>query len=178
MPSRVTFLHRHRSRLPGLSLIGCRLPPSRPPAHCLTGTQTTISNHLAFRSRLRLTRLGRCDPPSPHGPRSLGRHPSEVAKPILTNQPVEGQISIRRHRRPCHDARTSQPPLHTGHASRPETGFSWLMVRSLYPDWKRYLILVRPETVVRWHRQGWRLNRRWRSGHQLGRCRLSAEIRS
>jgi hypothetical protein len=30
----------------------------------------------------------------------------------------------------------------------------WLVVRSLYPDWKQHLILVRPETVVRWHRRG------------------------
>ncbi len=35
--------------------------------------------------------------------------------------------------------------------------FFWLVVRSLYPDWKRHLILVRPETVLRWHRRGWRL---------------------
>jgi hypothetical protein len=55
--------------------------------------------------------------------------------------------------------------------------FFWLVVRSLYPYWKQHLILVRPETVVRWHRQGWRLYWRWRSGHQLGRPRLSAEIR-
>jgi len=31
--------------------------------------------------------------------------------------------------------------------------FFWLVVRSLYPDWKQHLILVHPETVVRWHRQ-------------------------
>ena len=53
----------------------------------------------------------------------------------------------------------------------------WLAVRSLYPDWRRHLILVRPETALRWHRQGWRLYWRWRSGLQLGRPRLSQEIR-
>ena len=36
--------------------------------------------------------------------------------------------------------------------------------------------MVRPETVLRWHRQGWRLYRRWRSGPQLGWPRLTAEI--
>ena len=55
--------------------------------------------------------------------------------------------------------------------------FFWLVVRSLHPDWKHYLILVRPETVVRWHRRGWRLYWRLRSGRQLGRPRLSHEIR-
>ncbi len=29
-----------------------------------------------------------------------------------------------------------------------------------------------PETVLRWHRQGWRLFWRWRSGRSLGRPRL------
>ena len=46
--------------------------------------------------------------------------------------------------------------------------FFWLVVRSLYPDWKQHLILVQPETVVRWHRQGWRLYWRWRSGPSAG----------
>ena len=27
----------------------------------------------------------------------------------------------------------------------------------LHRNWRRHLLLVRPETVLRWHRQGWRL---------------------
>ena len=38
------------------------------------------------------------------------------------------------------------------------------MIRRLVPDWKQHLILVQPETVVRWHRQGWRLYWRWLTG--------------
>jgi len=30
----------------------------------------------------------------------------------------------------------------------------WLVVRRLRPDWRRYLLFVRPETVIRWHRRG------------------------
>src|SRR5262245_31948211 len=45
------------------------------------------------------------------------------------------------------------------------------------PDWRRHLVLVRPETVVRWHRRGWRLFWRWRSRGPIGRPRLSAEVR-
>ena len=26
----------------------------------------------------------------------------------------------------------------------------WLVIRRLYPAWRRHLVLVRPETVVRW----------------------------
>jgi putative transposase len=73
--------------------------------------------------------------------------------------------------------------LHIALRSRPRPRlktrdrFLWLVVRRLYPDWKRHLILVRPETVVRWHLRGWRLYWRWRSGHRLGRPRLSPETR-
>jgi putative transposase len=33
--------------------------------------------------------------------------------------------------------------------------FLWVLVRKLRPDWRRYLLYVRPETVIRWHRSGW-----------------------
>jgi hypothetical protein len=35
--------------------------------------------------------------------------------------------------------------------------FFWLVVRWLFPAWRRHLVRVRPETVLRWHRRGWRL---------------------
>jgi transposase InsO family protein len=56
--------------------------------------------------------------------------------------------------------------------------FLWVLVRQLRPDWRRYLLYVRPETVIRWHRSGWRLYWRWRSRTRLGRPRLSAEVRA
>jgi putative transposase len=37
----------------------------------------------------------------------------------------------------------------------------WVAVSRLWPRWKNHLMVVRPETVVRWHRQGFR--RYWRS---------------
>jgi hypothetical protein len=33
----------------------------------------------------------------------------------------------------------------------------WLRVRRLHRNWRRHLLLVRPATVLHWHRQGWRL---------------------
>src|SRR5216683_2687201 len=62
----------------------------------------------------------------------------------------------------------------------------WILVRRLHPDWRRHLLFVRPETVVRWHRRGWRCYWRWRSRTRLGRPRrtrlgrprLSKEVRS
>ena len=37
----------------------------------------------------------------------------------------------------------------------------WVVLSRIWPRWKDHLVLVRPETVVRWHRQGFR--RYWRS---------------
>jgi putative transposase len=53
----------------------------------------------------------------------------------------------------------------------------WVVVRALRRDWRRQLVLVRPESVIRWHRQAWRLLWRWRSRGPIGRPRLSAEVR-
>src|SRR5262250_356554 len=53
----------------------------------------------------------------------------------------------------------------------------WLLVRRLHQDWRCHLLLVRPETVLGWHRRGWRLFWRWRSGPILGRPRLNPEVR-
>src|SRR5881227_815556 len=53
----------------------------------------------------------------------------------------------------------------------------WVVVRALRRDWRRHLVVVRPESVIRWHRQAWRLFWRWRSRRPLGRPRLSAEVR-
>src|SRR5947209_19476492 len=53
----------------------------------------------------------------------------------------------------------------------------WVVVRALRGDWRRHLAFVRPESVIRWHRQAWRLFWRWRSRGPIGRPRLSAEVR-
>ena len=54
----------------------------------------------------------------------------------------------------------------------------WLLVRRFNRDWRRHLLLVRPETLLGWHRRGWGFFWRMRSGHPLGRPRLSTEVRS
>jgi hypothetical protein len=53
----------------------------------------------------------------------------------------------------------------------------WLLGRRFCSDWRRHLVLVTPDTVVRWHRQGWRLFWRRRSRSSGGRPRLSVETR-
>src|SRR5215207_2744441 len=60
---------------------------------------------------------------------------------------------------------------------RRRDGLLWILVRRLCADWRRHLVLVRPETVVGWHRRGWRLFWRWQSRPRRGRPRLSGEVR-
>jgi len=52
----------------------------------------------------------------------------------------------------------------------------WMALRRWYTGWADALILVKPETVVSWHRAGFRLFWRWKS-RPAGRRRVSAEIR-
>jgi len=54
----------------------------------------------------------------------------------------------------------------------------WIALSSLWPGWTGALIIVKPATVVSWHRAGFRLFWRWRSrSGQPGRPRISQEIR-
>jgi hypothetical protein len=54
----------------------------------------------------------------------------------------------------------------------------WVLVRRLRCDWRRHLVVVTPDTVVRWHRAGWRLYWRWRSRSPGGRPRLSPDVQA
>jgi len=53
----------------------------------------------------------------------------------------------------------------------------WVWLRQLWPSWRDHLLIVKPETVVHWHRRGWRLYWTWKSRTPVGRPRLSLEVR-
>src|ERR1700720_3017182 len=48
----------------------------------------------------------------------------------------------------------------------------------LYPSLLDAIIVVQPETVIRWHRRGFRAYWRWKSRRVGGRPRTAAEIRA
>ena len=52
----------------------------------------------------------------------------------------------------------------------------WVWLYRIWPQVRNAMVLVKPATVVQWHRKGFRLYWRWRS-RRLGRPRMSAEIR-
>jgi putative transposase len=55
----------------------------------------------------------------------------------------------------------------------------WVTLSRLWAGWRRPLILVQPETVVRWHRTGFKLYWTWLSRHRtrVGRRCVSKELR-
>ena len=54
----------------------------------------------------------------------------------------------------------------------------WVALSRLWPDWHNALILVKPETVIGWHRKGFRLYWTWKSRNRGGRPPIDAEIRT
>ena len=53
----------------------------------------------------------------------------------------------------------------------------WTALRSFWSRWVEALLIVKPETVVGWHRAGFRLYWRWRSrGSASGRAKITPEI--
>lgn len=54
----------------------------------------------------------------------------------------------------------------------------WVWLSRLWTDWRSVLVIVQPDTVVRWHREGFRLYWRWKSRrHQVGRPQTERELR-
>jgi putative transposase len=55
----------------------------------------------------------------------------------------------------------------------------WVCLSRLWANWRASLVLVRPATVVAWHRHGFRLYWRWKSRPRLpGRPPLDLELRT
>ena len=52
----------------------------------------------------------------------------------------------------------------------------WVVMSQVWVDWRESLHIVQPETVVRWHRQGFRYYWHWKS-RRRGRPRIDPEIR-
>ena len=54
----------------------------------------------------------------------------------------------------------------------------WVWLSRIWSGWRSALAIVRPETVVAWHRKGFRLFWTWKVRHgQLGRPVISREVR-
>ena len=85
---------------------------------------------------------------------------------VLENFALRQQLAVLKRRRP-------RPRLD------PLDKLFWVVVRRFWSGWKQTLIIVSPETVVRWHRAGFALY--WRAISEtrrlIGRKKISKEVR-
>ncbi len=54
----------------------------------------------------------------------------------------------------------------------------WVFLSRTWPGWKEILGIVQPDTVVRWHRKGFRLYWRWISKRGPGRPPIPDEVQT
>jgi hypothetical protein len=89
------------------------------------------------------------------------RSRSDIALEILA---LRQQVAVLKRKRP-------RPVL-----NRVDRLF-WTSLRRYWPRWAEVLVIVRPETVIGWHRAGFRLYWRWCSRPRSGRPKITDEIR-
>src|ERR1700751_1597627 len=84
---------------------------------------------------------------------------------LLENLTLRQQLAVLKRKHP-------RPPM--GGVEK----IFWVFVRRFWDAWKQPLVLVNPETVVRWHRAGFRLYWSWisKARKPVGRKKLSTEV--
>src|SRR5229473_3155595 len=95
-----------------------------------------------------------------------------LVAPFKTQARLEVEIVLLRHQLSVLRQRVPSTPRLTA-ADR--LLFVWLY--RLFPSVLNALIIVQPETVIRWHRTGFRLYWRWKSRTRGGRPKIPGEIR-
>jgi putative transposase len=74
------------------------------------------------------------------------------------------QVAVLKRKRP-------RPPLSSSDR------LFWVLLRRFWSAWKDTLVVVKPDTVVAWHRAGFRWYWRWKSLRRRGRPRITSELR-
>jgi transposase InsO family protein len=82
----------------------------------------------------------------------------------LENLALRQQLASLKHK-------TKRPRL------RKRDRIFWALLSRIWLNWRSALLIVQPETVVRWHRRGFKLFWRWKSRSEPGRPKIELEIR-
>lgn len=54
----------------------------------------------------------------------------------------------------------------------------WVWLSRVWSEWRPALVIVKPETVIAWHRRGFRAFWRWKSRRRLGRPSVPVDVRA
>jgi hypothetical protein len=95
-----------------------------------------------------------------------------VVSPFKTKARLEAEIIMLRHQLNVLRRRVPSKPKF---AMADRLLFVWLY--RLFPSVLNAIAIVRPETIIRWHRTGFRLYWRWKSRARGGRPKIPMEIR-
>ena len=52
----------------------------------------------------------------------------------------------------------------------------WVLLSRFWGEWRSCLMIVKPDTVLRWHRDGFKLYWRWKLRGKRGRPKINADI--
>src|SRR3979411_377717 len=95
-----------------------------------------------------------------------------LVSPFKTGARLEAEIALLRHQL---NVLRRQAPLKPRLTVADRLVFVWLY--RLFPSVLNAVTIVQPETVIRWHRTGFRLYWRWKSRSRGGRPKIPGEIR-
>ena len=81
----------------------------------------------------------------------------------MENLALRQQLSVMKRKNP-------KPRISNFHR------LSWIILSLVWEEWKNALLIVKPETVIAWHRVGFRIFWRFKSRNKGGRPKVSREL--
>ena len=92
---------------------------------------------------------------------------------LRTRVALQAEILALRHQLLVVQRRNPEKRLRLSLADR----LLWVWLSRTWPEWRSALRIVKPETVIAWHRKGFRLYWSWKSRPRKGRPPVSTDIR-
>jgi putative transposase len=95
-----------------------------------------------------------------------------VGSTFQTRSAMQAEIAALRHQLAVLQ-RSAPRRLHLKQSDR----VLWILLSRHWPDWRHWLRILKPDTVVRWHRRGFVRYWTWKSRRRPGRPRVASAIR-
>src|SRR5258708_25095428 len=97
---------------------------------------------------------------------------SSARQAFQTRAALQAEILALRHQLLVLQRSTRGHRLRLSCADR----FLWVWLSRLWSGWRSALVIVKPATVIAWHRKGFRLYWKWKSRHPEVRPPVSREV--